>query len=79
MHTMNLIHRDFKVNLILLFLQNIYIYIHIYYYNKPENLLLDQYFNVKLCDFGWTTEGAKDRKRTFCGTFEYMAPEMINK
>jgi len=22
---------------------------------KPENLLLDKQFNLKLCDFGWST------------------------
>ena len=54
---------------------------------KPENLLVfknDETFSVKICDFTWTLEledkleGMEERK-TFCGTFEYMAPEMLNE
>lgn len=31
----------------------------------------------KICDFGWSTEIGKTEDRgTFCGTFEYMAPEI---
>lgn len=44
---------------------------------KPENLLLDKDLNIKICDLGWIVEGAKQNHRTFCGTYEYMAPEMI--
>jgi serine/threonine protein kinase len=43
---------------------------------KPENLLLDNGGNIKLCDFGWSTDDAGQRS-TFCGTVDYMAPEMI--
>jgi len=43
---------------------------------KPENLLLDAECNVKLCDFGWSAEDFGKRS-TFCGTIDYMAPEMI--
>eukprot|EP00357_Protocruzia_adherens_P000784 CAMPEP_0115014012 /NCGR_PEP_ID=MMETSP0216-20121206/25786_1 /TAXON_ID=223996 /ORGANISM="Protocruzia adherens, Strain Boccale" /LENGTH=1067 /DNA_ID=CAMNT_0002383593 /DNA_START=223 /DNA_END=3423 /DNA_ORIENTATION=+ len=43
---------------------------------KPENLLLDKNLNIKLCDFGWCVEGDETRN-TFCGTLDYMAPEMI--
>jgi len=46
---------------------------------KPENLLLDKNLNVKLCDFGWSARNIKDRRTTFCGTYEYMAPEIIEK
>ncbi len=45
---------------------------------KPENILLDENNNIKLCDFGWCVSLHQNEKRTtFCGTFEYMAPEMV--
>ncbi|CAD8191316.1 unnamed protein product [Paramecium pentaurelia] len=46
---------------------------------KPENLLLDNEGNVKICDFGWSAESLTEKRMTFCGTYEYMAPEMLNK
>ena len=45
---------------------------------KPENILLDENNNIKLCDFGWCVSLHQNEKRTtFCGTFEYMAPEIV--
>jgi len=46
---------------------------------KPENCLIDKYDNVKICDFGWAVEISKGERITFCGTFEYMAPEIIKE
>ena len=43
---------------------------------KPENLLLDKNGNIKLCDFGWSTEFSGNRT-TFCGTLDYMSPEIL--
>lgn len=43
---------------------------------KPENLVLSSKEEVKICDFGWCVEGLEMRS-TFCGTVDYMAPEMI--
>ena len=40
-------------------------------------MLLDQYLNLKICDFGWCAENINMKRNTFCGTYEYMAPEMI--
>ena len=45
---------------------------------KPENILIDNNFDVKLCDFGWCVSVEKGERTTFCGTYEYMAPEMVN-
>ena len=45
---------------------------------KPENILLDTHKNVKLCDFGWSVECSDFQiRKTFCGTPEYMPPELI--
>lgn len=38
-------------------------------------MLLDRSNNVKICDFGYAAKC--ENRMTFCGTIEYMAPEMI--
>lgn len=43
---------------------------------KPENILLDKENNIKICDFGWSTN-MSDERTTFCGTLDYMAPEIL--
>jgi len=45
---------------------------------KPENILLDEDFNAKMCDFGWSCYLEDDDYRTsVCGTYEYMSPEIL--
>ena len=31
-----------------------------------------------MCDFGWSEEKTADKLITFCGTIDYMAPEIAN-
>ena len=44
---------------------------------KPENILIGENDKVKLCDFGWAKELTLNNRSTFCGTVEYMAPEIV--
>jgi serine/threonine protein kinase len=44
---------------------------------KPENIILDQYGHVKLTDFGLAKD-AHERSYSFCGSLDYMAPEVID-
>ncbi|CAM4547352.1 aurora kinase C-like [Lepidochelys kempii] len=45
---------------------------------KPENLLLGLKGELKLADFGWSVHAPSLRRTTFCGTTDYLAPEMID-
>jgi len=46
---------------------------------KPENILLFDNNIIKLCDFGWCVKLEEGQQRvTFCGTTEYMSPELVN-
>ena len=47
---------------------------------KPENILLDYTGHIALCDFGLCKLDMKDQDKTntFCGTPEYLAPELLH-
>ena len=46
---------------------------------KPENVLLDANGYIKLTDFGLSKDLHSDQlTSTFCGTNEYLAPEIVN-
>jgi serine/threonine protein kinase len=46
---------------------------------KPENVLLDAEGHIKLTDFGLSKQGVVGNRNTytFCGTPEYLAPEIV--
>ena len=44
---------------------------------KLENLLIDQEYKIKLCDFGSAVIGINKKHSDICGTYEYLAPEII--
>nr|XP_014333426.1 PREDICTED: aurora kinase B isoform X2 [Bos mutus] len=44
---------------------------------KPENLLLGLRGELKIADFGWSVHAPSLRRKTMCGTLDYLPPEMI--
>ena len=49
---------------------------------KPENVILDSDGHIKITDFGLSKQGlewGKKKTYTFCGTPEYLAPEIITR
>lgn len=48
---------------------------------KPENILMDIEGHVRIADFGLSKPqiGREEKAYSFCGSPEYMAPEMLLK
>ena len=49
---------------------------------KPENILLGGDGHIKMTDFGLSKESfeyEKKKAESFCGTVEYMAPEVVSR
>lgn len=44
---------------------------------KPENILVGIHDEIKLSDFGWSAHAPNNRRKTMCGTLDYLPPEMI--
>lgn len=46
---------------------------------KPENMLMGSDNKVKIADLGWAVRNLDKKRYTYCGTLEYLAPEMYTK
>ena len=50
---------------------------------KPENLLIGgkpghtDWDVLKIADFGWSVHAPSNRRKTMCGTLDYLPPEMV--
>ncbi|OAA33133.1 serine/threonine-protein kinase Eg2 [Moelleriella libera RCEF 2490] len=44
---------------------------------KPENILVGIHGELKISDFGWSVHAPNNRRKTLCGTLDYLPPEMI--
>jgi len=44
---------------------------------KPENILIGLQDTLKIADFGWAVHAPSSRRETFCGTLDYLPPEMV--
>ena len=42
---------------------------------KPENILNSMGI-LKIADFGWSIHAPSSKRKTFCGTLDYLPPEM---
>lgn len=79
-HTFNEERARFYSAELLLALEHLHTLDVVYRDLKPENILLDYTGHIALCDFGLCKLNMKENEKTntFCGTPEYLAPEILS-
>jgi aurora kinase len=46
---------------------------------KPENILVGIHGELKISDSGWSVHAPGNRRRTMCGTLDYLPPEIVKE
>ncbi|RDL30753.1 Uncharacterized protein BP5553_10098 [Venustampulla echinocandica] len=46
---------------------------------KPENILVGIHGELKIADFGWSVHAPSNRRKTMCGTLDYLPPEIVRE
>ncbi|MEN2495696.1 MAG: hypothetical protein MHMPM18_000291 [Marteilia pararefringens] len=46
---------------------------------KLENILVGKDGELKVSDFGWSVHAPSSRRKTMCGTVDYLAPEILEQ
>ena len=76
LHTLGIIYRDLKPEKYFFLSEIIFAqFAHFYI----SSLLLDVDGHIAVTDFGLSKENLEDKAYSFCGTVEYMAPEVVNR
>jgi serine/threonine protein kinase len=68
----------FIMSEIVLFLNHLHDKGIVYRDLKPENILISSTGHVKIVDFGFASK-SEEHSKTFCGTVEYLSPEIIKR
>ena len=56
-----------------------YSFILFFFFMHVHSLLLDSDGHIAVTDFGLSKENLEDKAYSFCGTVEYMAPEVVSR
>jgi aurora kinase len=45
---------------------------------EPENILVGVFDEIEISDFGWSVHAPSNRRKTTCGTLDYLPPEILS-